>query len=180
MFAVSSADMVSRAVAELTALGHRRIWLPLCNRPATLVSKVRQAVAQPLRALGVKGNAKDWLPESPYEGGEVIEAMVLQALRSQHRPTGWIFFDWREFLSAACVFRDLGLKVPDDLSMVVLSSDPAMAWYRPTPAHFRQPLEAMAKAAVEWMLDESAVAGRRFAAEWFPGGSLGAPNEGNL
>lgn len=176
MFAVSSADMVSQAVAELIALGHQRIFLPLCNRPASLVSKVRQAVAQPLRALGVKGQAKDWVPESPYEGGEVIEAMVLQALRAQNRPTGWIFFDWREFLAAACVFRDFGLKVPEDLSIIVLSSDPAMAWYRPAPAHFRQPLETMAKAAVEWMLDESAVAGRRFAADWFPGESLSAPN----
>ncbi|MCW1924634.1 substrate-binding domain-containing protein [Luteolibacter arcticus] len=174
MFAVRSVDMVSHAVAELLALGHRRLFLPMCNRPASTVKAVRQAVAQPLRALGVKGQTKDLVPESSYQGGSVIEAMVLQALRS-HSPTGWIFFDWREFLAAACVFRDLGLKVPDDLSMIVLSEDPVMTWYRPAPAHFRQPLETMAKEVVEWMLDESATGNRYFAADWFPGESLAAP-----
>ena len=177
MFAVRSVDMISHAVEELTSRGHRRLFLPLCNRPPGLVKAVREAVTRPLRALGVKGNAKDWIPASPYEGPQVIEAMVLQALRGPQRPTGWIFFDWREFLAAACVFRDLGLKVPDDLSMIVLSSDPAMAWYWPAPAHFRQPLEVMAKAAVEWMLDEGARESRYFAADWFPGGSLSGPKE---
>jgi DNA-binding LacI/PurR family transcriptional regulator len=175
MFAVRSVDMVSHAVGELIALGHRRIFLPLCNRPPGMVKAVREAVVRPLRALGVKGNAKDWVPTSPYEDPQVIEAMVLQALGWVPRPTGWIFFDWREFLAAACVFRDWGLKVPDDLSMIVLSSDPAMAWYRPAPAHFRQPLESMAKAAVEWMLHGSAETSRCFDADWFPGDSLAAP-----
>ena len=175
MFAVRSVDMVSHALAELIALGHRRIFLPLCNRPPGMVKSVREAVVRPLRALGVNGQGKDWVPDSPYEGPQVIEAMVLQALGWKPRPTGWIFFDWREFLAAACVFRDFGLKVPDDLSMIVLSSDPAMAWYRPAPAHFRQPLESMAKAAVEWILHESADTSRCFEADWFPGGSLAAP-----
>lgn len=174
MFAVRSVDMVSHAVAQLVALGHRELFLPLCNRPPSMVKTVRQAVAQPLRALGTKGQAKDWVPASPYEGGPVIEAMVVEAMRSRS-PTGWIFFDWRECLAATCVFRDLGLAVPRDLSVVVLSQDPAMLWHRPALAHFRQPLELMAKAAVAWMLDESATAGRYFAAEWHPGESLGPP-----
>ena len=175
MLAVSSADMVGHAVQELTSRGHRRLFLPLCNRPATMVKSIREVVARPLRALGVKGNAKDWVPASPYEGPQVIEAMVLQALRGPERPTGWIFFDWRELLAATCVFRDVGLKAPDDVSLIVLSSDPAMAWYWPAPAHFRQPLEAMAKAAVEWMLEEPEWERRDFQADWFPGGSLASP-----
>jgi DNA-binding LacI/PurR family transcriptional regulator/DNA-binding MarR family transcriptional regulator len=175
MLAVRSVNMVGHAVGELTSRGHRRLFLPLCNRPASMVKSVREAVGRPLRALGVRGNPKDWVPASPYDGPQVIEAMVLQALREAQPPTGWIFFDWRELLAATCVFRDLGLRVPDDLSMIVLSSDPAMAWYWPTPAHFRQPLETMAKAAVEWTLGESSGESRHFAADWFPGGSLGAP-----
>jgi DNA-binding LacI/PurR family transcriptional regulator len=175
MFAVRSVDMVAHAVEQLLALGHRELFLPLCNRPPGMVKAVRQAVVQPLRALGVKGHAKDWVPVSPYEGSPVIEAMVLQSLQARS-PTGWIFFDWRECLAATCVFRDLGLAVPRDLSVIVLSQDPAMLWYRPVLAHFRQPLEPMAKAAVAWMLDESAAAaGRSFAAEWHPGESLAPP-----
>lgn len=177
MFAVRSVDMIRHAVEELISRGHRRLFLPLCNRPPTLVKAVREAVGRPLRALGVKGNVKDWVPTSPYEDPQVIEAMVLQAVRGPQRPTGWIFFDWRELLAATCVFRDLGLKVPDDLSTIVLSSDPAMGWFWPAPAHFRQPVEAMAKAAVEWMLDEAAWESRYFAADWFPGGSLSGPKE---
>jgi DNA-binding LacI/PurR family transcriptional regulator len=177
MFGVRSADMVGHAVDELLSRGHRRLFLPLCNRPPTMVKAVREAVARPLRALGIKGNAKDWTPASPYEGGQVIEAMVLQALHAAQRPTGWIFFDWREFLAATCAFRDLGLRVPDDLSVIVLSSDPAMEWFWPAPAHFRQPLETMAKATVEWMLDEAACESRYFAADWFPGSSIAGPKE---
>jgi DNA-binding LacI/PurR family transcriptional regulator len=175
MFAVRSVDMVGHAVQELISRGHRQVFLPLCNRPPSMVKAIREAVGQLLRAAGAKGSAKDWVPTSPYQDPEVIEAMVLQALGRGQPPTGWIFFDWREFLTAACVFRDQGLKVPEDLSMIALSSDPAMAWHRPLPAHFRQPLETMAKSAVEWTLDESAGGSRYFAADWLPGESLSAP-----
>jgi DNA-binding LacI/PurR family transcriptional regulator len=177
MFAVRSVDMVDRAVEELLARGHRHLFLPLCNRPPALVKAVRTTVAQRLRGAGVKVVPKEAMPDSPYEGGPVIEAMVSQALRDRRPPTGWIFFDWREYLAASCVFRDFGLRVPQDLSVVILSSDPAMDWYRPVPAHFLQPLEAMAKAAAEWTLGEAAEVGNlHFAADWQPGGSLAEPN----
>ena len=172
MLAVKSVEMVDRAVKELVGRGHERLFLPMCNRPASMVKSVRATVARCIR--GPAGAAKQMVPESSYEAGSVIEAMVGQALR-ERAPTGWIFYDWREYLAASCVFRDHGLAIPRDLSAVILSWDPAMDWYRPAPAHFRQPLERMAKAAAEWALGEGEESGTRyFLPEWMPGESLTA------
>lgn len=171
MLAVKSAALVEAAIHELLERGHQRLCLPMCNRPPTMLKNIRTVVSKGLRGVG--GSAKETIPVSAYEGGPVIEAMVEQAL-AERAPTGWIFFDWREFLAASCVFRDRRISIPRDLSAVVLSWDPAMEWYRPAPAHFRQPLERMAKVAVEWVRGEVELDGTRyFPAEWVAGGSLG-------
>lgn len=171
MLAVKSAGLVEVAIRELLERGHRRLCLPLCNRPAAMLKNIRTVVSKSLRPVG--GNAKDAVPVSAYEGGAVIEAMVEQAL-AERAPTGWIFFDWREFLAASCVFRDRGISIPRDISVVILSWDPAMEWYRPALAHFRQPLERMAKMAADWVSGEAEVSGTRyFQADWITGGTLG-------
>ena len=171
MLSVKSADMVERALSELIKLGHRSFFLPMCNRPPGTVKNIRTAVSKRLRSLGQV--AKDMVQVSAYEGREVIEAMVAQAL-VERAPTGWIFFDWREFLAASCVFRDQGISLPQDGSAILLSWDPAMDWYRPLPAHFRQPLERMAKAATDWIVEAGEGSEtRRFQAEWVPGAALG-------
>jgi DNA-binding LacI/PurR family transcriptional regulator len=171
MLAVKSADLVEAAIRELLGRGHRRLCLPLCNRPPTMLKNIRTVVARSLRTIG--GSARETTPVSAYEGGPVIEAMVEQAL-AERAPTGWIFFDWREFLAASCVFRDRGISIPRDVSAVILSWDPAMEWYRPAPAHFRQPLERMAKMAADWVMGEVDLGGTRyFQADWVAGGSLG-------
>jgi DNA-binding LacI/PurR family transcriptional regulator len=177
LYGVRSVDMIHHALECLIAMGHRRIFMPLCNRPPQFVKKIRQAVAAPLRRLGVEGAVRDWVPDSAYEGGAVIEAMVMEALRKRS-PTGWIFFDWRECLAATCVFRDLGLEIPRHVSVIVLSQDPAMSWFRPTLAHFRQPLEALAKASVAWLKGESPPGTRYFMADWNPGESVGPVTSG--
>lgn len=171
MLAVKSAGLVEVAIRELLERGHRRLCIPLCNRPPAMVRNIRAVVTKSLRMGG--GNAKDTVPVSAYEGGPVIEAMVELAL-AERAPTGWIFFDWREFLAASCVFRDRGISIPRDLSAVILSWDPAMEWYRPAPAHFRQPLERMAKVAADWVMGEADLSGTRyFHADWVAGGTLG-------
>ena len=170
MLAVKSAGLVEVAIRELLGRGHRRLCIPMCNRPPTMLKNIRTVVAKSLRAAG--GNVRDAVPVSAYEGGPVIEAMVEQAL-AERAPTGWIFFDWREFLAASCVFRDRGIAIPRDISAVILSWDPAMEWYRPAPSHFRQPLERMARMAADWVMGDVDLSGTRyFQADWVPGGTL--------
>lgn len=171
MLAVRSADMVDRSLRELFNRNHRRFFLPMCNRPPAMVRTIRTTVSRRIRGLGQ--SVKQAVPVSAYEGREVVEAMVEQAL-AENPPTGWIFLDWREFLAASCVFRDRGLSIPGDASAVILSWDPAMAWYRPLPAYFDQPLERLAKEAAEWVLRDPGDSDTRyFEAEWIPGESLG-------
>ncbi len=172
MLAVKTAEMVDRAACELLGQGHRRLVLPMCNRAPDMVTSVRGVLARRLK--GGASAALDAAPVSSYEGGQVMEAMVEQAL-AERAPTGWIFFDWREFLAASCVFRDRGLAVPRDLSVIVLSHDPSMDWYRPRPAHFRFPLDRFGKGVAEWVLGRAEWTGsRHLPPEWVPGETLGA------
>jgi DNA-binding LacI/PurR family transcriptional regulator len=136
-----------------------------------MVKTIRTTVSLRIRGLGQ--SVKQAVPVSAYEGGSVIEAMVEQAL-AENPPTAWIFFYWREFLAASCVFRDRGLSIPGHLSVVILSWDPAMDWYRPMPTHFHHPIERLAKEAAEWVLGApGGTETRYFEAEWVAGASVG-------
>lgn len=72
------------------------------------------------------------------------------------------------------LYRDRGISIRRDISAVILSWDPAMEWYRPEIARFRQPLERMVKVAADWVTGEAEVSGTRyFQADWITGGTLG-------
>ncbi len=177
ILAVRTSGMVDQALGRLLAAGHRDVCLPLCNRPSALVEGVRAIFRARLGKAGLPFLPERHTPLSNYEGGGVIEAMVSRICRDAV-PDAWIFMDWREYLAADCLFRDAGIQVPRDASVVLLSWDPAMDWHRPALAHFELPREKMARAAIEWILgEEDAISpriNRGFEAEWMQGESLAA------
>ena len=59
--------------------------------------------------------------------------------------------DSREFLAASGFFREAGIEIPRDLSVVMLSHNPIMDWHLPTITHFEHPVKLMARTVSKWV-----------------------------
>ncbi|MEO3743916.1 LacI family DNA-binding transcriptional regulator [Plantactinospora sp. B5E13] len=141
------------AVAHLVALGHRRIGL--ITGPARYVPVQRKVAgykAAMKRLLGLADEELDELAELSLfgvEGGEVAAARLLD-----RGVTGLVCGSDLMALGAIRAARQRGLSVPADLSVVGYDDSPLMAFTDPPLTTMRQPVTAMAVAAVRALVDE--------------------------
>ncbi|GIF70527.1 LacI family DNA-binding transcriptional regulator [Asanoa siamensis] len=141
------------AVSYLTTLGHRRIGL--INGPDRFLP-VRRKIAGYRAAmrtvLGVDAGELDGLISLSLfgvEGGEAATHRLLDA-----GVTGIVCGSDMMALGAIRSVRRRGLRVPADVSVVGYDGSPLMAFTDPPLTTLRQPVEAMAVAAVRALVDE--------------------------
>jgi LacI family repressor for deo operon, udp, cdd, tsx, nupC, and nupG len=141
------------AVAHLVALGHRRIGL--ITGPDRFVPVQRKVVgykAAMRRLVGIADAALGELTELSLfgvEGGEAAAARLLE-----RGVTGLVCGSDLMALGAIRAARQRGLSVPGDLSVVGYDDSPLIAFTDPPLTTMRQPVNAMAVAAVRALVDE--------------------------
>ncbi|MEH1100444.1 LacI family DNA-binding transcriptional regulator [Micromonospora sp. CPCC 205561] len=141
------------AVAHLVALGHRRIGL--ITGPDRFVPVQRRVAgfrAATGRLLGVDETGLDELAELSLfgvEGGEAAAARLLE-----RGVTGIVCGSDLMALGAIRAARQRGMSVPGELSVVGYDDSPLMAFTDPPLTTMRQPVAAMAVAAVRALVDE--------------------------
>lgn len=172
MVAVRSALLAAEAMERLTALGHRRIVLPLCDRPPSFAASMKEAVKNGLERVGVSYVASYHTPESPYQRPEVVWNMLESAM-DRAVPTGIVLLDWKELVTVSCLLTKRGLRVPEDVSLILLNEQMEADWFVPNLACFRFPVMRLASLLTRWVegqpLDESA---RFLSADFEEGASL--------
>ncbi len=90
--------------------------------------------------------------ELPADQATEIERAVRQILERPDRPTA-IFFSTDLFMPQAYrAIRGLGLRIPEDVSVVGFDGDPLGRLLSPTLATVRQPAREMGKVAMEMLL----------------------------
>ncbi|MEV4462930.1 LacI family DNA-binding transcriptional regulator [Micromonospora echinofusca] len=141
------------AVAHLVALGHRRIGL--ITGPDRFVPVQRRVAgfrAAMGRLVGVDESGLDELAELSLfgvEGGEAAAARLLD-----RGVTGIVCGSDLMALGAIRAARQRGMSVPGELSVVGYDDSPLMAFTDPPLTTMRQPVAAMAVAAVRALVDE--------------------------
>ncbi|MGC4761682.1 LacI family DNA-binding transcriptional regulator [Micromonospora sp. DT46] len=141
------------AVAHLVALGHRRIGL--ITGPDRFVPVQRRVAgfrAAMGRLVGVDEAGLDELAELSLfgvEGGEAAAARLLE-----RGVTGIVCGSDLMALGAIRAARQRGMSVPGELSVVGYDDSPLMAFTDPPLTTMRQPVTAMAVAAVRALVDE--------------------------
>jgi alanine racemase len=141
------------AVAHLVALGHRRIGL--ISGPERFLSVQRKLAGfrcAMRRHLGLDECAVDELVALTLfgvEGGEVAADRLLQ-----RDVTGIVCGSDLMALGAVRAARRRGLDVPHDVSVVGFDDSPLIAFTDPPLTTLRQPVSAMAVAAVRALVDE--------------------------
>ncbi|MGC4015560.1 MAG: substrate-binding domain-containing protein [Luteolibacter sp.] len=176
--AVKSARLLAEAYQQLIALGHRRIITPLCDRPASYIETMREAARAQLEEAGLPYSPAYHTPESEYLRPDVSWS-IMEGLFKRERPTALVLLDWRELVTATCFLSHLGLKVPEDVSIVLLNDQANAEWFLPPLARFKFPIARMARRIKAWLdgkwdPDEMRVG---VAAEWMPGESIAPPKK---
>ncbi|HZN16764.1 MAG TPA: LacI family DNA-binding transcriptional regulator [Micromonosporaceae bacterium] len=140
------------AVAHLAALGHRRIGL-ICGPER--FTPVRRKLAGYRAAMGRlpdrEGGPEELVALSLFgvEGGEVAAGRLLD-----RGVTGIVCGSDLMALGAIRAARSRGRSVPAEVSVVGYDDSPLMAFTDPPLTTVRQPVQAMAAAAVRALVDE--------------------------
>jgi LacI family transcriptional regulator len=150
--AVSAANAsgARAAVAHLLSLGHRRIgaitgplaWMASTERLIGMRGALAAAGVLPDPALVVESNFS-------IEGGEAAARTLLERT---DRPTAIFAFNDNTAIGALRVARELGLHLPEDLSVVGFDDSEQAAIVTPALTTVRQPLMEMGRMAVSLLL----------------------------
>lgn len=140
------------AVGHLVSLGHRRIGLAVGPQRFVPVLRKITGFRQALhRHLGLEG-ADDWIESCMF----TVEGGALAAERLLRRGvTAIICGSDLMALGAIRSARSLGRAVPRDVSVIGSDDSPLIAFTDPPLTTVRQPVAAMAAAAVRTLFDES-------------------------
>jgi len=138
------------ATEYLVSLGHRRIAHLAGPQNADTARRRLRGYLSALAAAGIEPGP-DWIVESTFdEGGGHVAATRL--LRADPRPTAVFVANVRAATGALASARRLGLRVPDDVSIVGFHDAPFAAYLDPALTTVRMPLEEMGRQAVHSLL----------------------------
>lgn len=175
---ISSASGIRRAIHELTAVGHQRIVVPLSGRSEQFVTAMRRLLERVFAEHHMVFAPPVHAPASLEKGPDAYRECLRRAWQV-HRPTAVVCLDWCEYAATLSFASNSGYRVPDDVSLVVLTRDPVMDWLLPKPCHFRNPLEQITRQLAEW-IKEPPPAGPDAPSveqdgEWVPGQTIAPP-----
>ncbi|MFC5911115.1 LacI family DNA-binding transcriptional regulator [Streptacidiphilus monticola] len=139
------------ATRHLLDLGHRRIGV-IGGPPQWLCSRARiDGYRAALETAGLEYDPE--LVRSGDFSHETGHALGLELLGRRHPPTAVFAGDDLQALGVYQAARELGLRIPEDLSVVGFDDLPLTRWVGPPLTTVRQPLTEMAEAATRLVLD---------------------------
>jgi len=153
MVGVKSSLMAESILAKLTALGHWRIVIPLCDRAESFKLSMREATRRVIEATGQTYIQAYHNPESDYMKPDVTWR-ILESAFAKNPPSALIFLDWRELVTAQCLLARMGLQIPEDVSVVLLNDQSEAEWFFPQLARFRFPVRRLLKIMTQWLEDD--------------------------
>lgn len=175
LFAVKSSQMLGEAYRRLIALGHTRIVTPLCDRAASFSDTIKNEARVQHERAGLAYSAAYTNPERDYLTPDVTRNLM-DSLFRQAPPTAIVLLDWRELVSVFCFLSRRGLKVPEDVSLVLLNEQTDSDWFSPPLARFRFHPNRMVRQLTRWA-EGKTLSDSKFViqATWVPGQSIGPP-----
>lgn len=148
------------AARHLAALGHRRIgylgWL--LPKPGVGTAQRCQGLVEECRSLGLD-TRPEWILDFPHplfarpEADLPYELRFAQAARAMadlrpKGPTAWLAYNDMTAMRVCQQLAGLGLRVPQDLSVMGIDDAPSGQYFAPAIATVRQPFDEMGAEAV--------------------------------
>lgn len=141
------------AVSHLVGLGHKEIGLVGGKQGMETGRRRKKAFLQALKQAGLKANP-DWITEAEYSyrGGHDGLHTITSLKR---KPTAVVVAEFVSGIGALGAAREMGLRVPEDLSLVVVNNLEAANFTTPTLTTVGLQLSAMGSEGLELLLTKS-------------------------
>lgn len=174
LMAIRIGSLIQEVIERLQGSGHRQILMPLCGRTAAFTQAIRDTARVTLD-LRAAGKCRFRIEQTAYREPEVLMELLEKAWK-KGRPDALVVLDWREYVTVSCFLKRHGIRVPEDLSVVLLSYQDELDWHLPRLAHYRYPSERIAQAVARWAVHERPLAAggrvKIFPAHWVQGESI--------
>lgn len=177
MVAVRSSQMAQMAFERLAALGHWRIVFPLCDRAESFKAPLRELTRKAVESTGNTYVPSYHNPESDYLKPDVTWRIVESAFASRP-PSAFVFLDWKELVTAHCFLSSRKLRVPDDVSLILLNDQMEADWFHPPLSRFRFPQQKLVRTMISWLENESGNPATQITliADFIEGNSIAPPS----
>ncbi|WP_106420382.1 LacI family DNA-binding transcriptional regulator [Salinicola tamaricis] len=145
-----------QAARHLLDLGHRRIAIigaPSYSAPVT------QRVAGALQAFEEAAIAAPRVVLGEHHDLAACQTLAVACLTACERPTALLATSDIAAIGAIRAARELGLTVPDDISVIGFDDIPAAAYVTPALTTLAQPIDALAEAVVARVLGDMPAVG---------------------
>ncbi len=150
VIAVDISKVIEDALERLIRLGHRNFFIPLGVIHPTLVAKMHAAYSVTLSKHGLNFNQTIQMPVSTTRNPETLWRAMDCAWEQSEKPTALIFLDWNTCVAGTSYLAAKGLRIPDDISVVILANENSSEWFRPHLAHYTFPENDFIKAVSAW------------------------------
>ena len=129
------------AVGVFTRAGHTRIIAPTrYPRP-----RRAQVIGEELAKRGIHFDPERDMP-CWHSDPDELHRLLRERLRRPDRPTAWIVNGLEGLVVVFCTLMELGLRIPDDISLLTIGSDPMLQIFRPAISHYSTPHRMLARA----------------------------------
>jgi len=155
MVGVKTSLMVEAGLARLFAMGHRKIVIPLCDRTDAFRNHVCEITRRAMESAGHVYVPAYHNPTSDYSNPEVSK-QILDAVFAIDPPTAIGFLSWKELIVTHCHLAEKGLRIPQDVSLMLLAEHADADWFHPKLARFRFPLRRIKRAMISMIESDSA------------------------
>lgn len=152
---IDDSQVAKLATEHLIKLGHRRIaHITVPDRSVS--SRARLAGYE--RSLEGHGIAYDpalviETDESEHGGAEALQRLLQVEPRPEPQPSAVFCYNDQMAIGALAASHRVGLRVPEDISVVGVDDIAVSAWLEPSLTTVRQPLRRMGHMAMEMMLN---------------------------
>lgn len=150
VIAIDICKVVEDALEKLIRHGHKNFFIPLGVRHPVLVAKMQATYIATLSKHGLNFNQVIQMPASTTHDPETAWRALDRAWEQAEKPTALIFLDWNTCVVGTSYLADRGLRMPDDVSVVMIANEHSSEWFRPQLAHYTFPENDLIKAVSAW------------------------------
>lgn len=139
------------ATRHLIEMGHRRIAFIAGRSDLSSSTQRQQGYEQTLAQAGIPVDPS--MVRNGSYNREIARTAAFELLSHPHRPTAIFAANDLSALGTMDLAREIGLRVPQDLSVIGFDDIPEAAQSRPPLTTVRQPLQQMGRVGVRMLLD---------------------------
>lgn len=151
VFGVRLPELLETAIGKLRAKGHQRILFPAIGLAEMVSETIGRVAGKCMGMSAAELRREGLLIVEPEMDLDAAAARVIRGL-AESRATAMVALAFRNYQLYTTSMMRAGIRIPGDVSTVMLIGDPEAAYIRPKPAHFEPPVELIKTRVRRWLL----------------------------